>query len=93
MLENEIEKALVYKVKLHEGLCLKFTSPSMTGIPDRIILLPKGKVGFVETKRPGGEPRPIQKKRIRQFKNLGFKVYVIDSKENIDEIIKRIGGD
>ena len=93
MLENEIEKALIDKVKLHEGLCLKFISPSMTGISDRIILLPKGKIGFVETKRPGGGPRPIQKKRIKQFKNLGFKVYVLDTKENIDEIIKRIGGD
>ncbi|MGO3752001.1 MAG: VRR-NUC domain-containing protein [Peptoniphilaceae bacterium] len=93
MLEREIEKALVDKIKIHGGLCLKFTSPSMTGIPDRIILLPKGKIGFVETKRPGGEPRPIQKKRIRQFKNLGFKVYVLDTKENIDEIIRKIGGD
>lgn len=93
MREKEIESALVKRVKENEGLCLKFTSPSMTGIPDRIILLPKGKIGFVETKRPGGEPRPIQKKRIRQFKDLGFKVYVLDSKENIDEIIKRIGGD
>lgn len=91
MLENEIEKALVDKVKLHGGLCLKFTSPSMTGIPDRIIFLPKGKIGFVETKRPGGEVRPIQKKRIRQFKNLAFKVYILDDKNQIDEIIKDIG--
>ena len=88
-----IESSLVDKIKVNRGFCLKFTSPSMTGIPDRIILLPKGKIGFVETKRPGGEPRPIQKKRIRQFKDLGFKVYVLDSKENIDEIMKRIGGD
>ena len=93
MREKEIESALVKRVKENKGLCLKFTSPSMTGIPDRIILLPKGKVGFVETKRPGGEPRPIQKKRIKQFKNLGFKVYVLDTKENIDEIIRKIGGD
>ena len=93
MREKEIEQALVKKINDRKGLCIKFTSPSMTGIPDRIILLPKGKIGFVETKRPGGEPRPIQKKRIRQFKDLGFKVYVLDSKENIDEIIKRIGGD
>ncbi|MDU5272521.1 MAG: VRR-NUC domain-containing protein [Finegoldia magna] len=93
MLEKEIEKALIDKVKFHGGICLKFTSPSMTGIPDRIILLPNGMIGFVETKRPGGEPRSIQKKRIRQFKKLGFKVYVLDSKDNIDEIIKKIGGD
>ena len=92
MLERKIEKALVDKVKLHGGLCLKFISPSMAGIPDRIILLPKGKVGFVETKRPKGEPRPIQNKRIKQFKDLGFKVYVLSDKKEIDEIIKKIGG-
>ncbi len=45
----------------------------MTGIPDRIILLPKGKIEIIETKRPGREPRTIQKKKIRQFKDLGFK--------------------
>ena len=93
MLENEIEKALVDRVKKAGGLCLKFTSPSMTGIPDRIILLPKGRVGFVETKRPGGEPRPIQKKRIKQFKDLGFKVYVLDNKEAINKILYGIGGE
>lgn len=92
MLERKIEKALVDKVKLHGGLCLKFISPSMTGIPDRIILLPKGKVGFVETKRTKRQPRPIQNKRIKQFKDLGFKVYVLDDKKDIDEIIKKIGG-
>lgn len=93
MREKEIESALVKRVKENSGLCLKFTSPSMTGIPDRIILLPKGKIGFVETKRPGGEPRPIQVKRIRQLRNSGFKTYVLDSKDKIDEIIKKIGGD
>lgn len=68
MREKEIESALVKRVKENKGLCLKFTSPSMTGIPDRIILLPKGKIGFVETKRPGGEPRPIQKKELGNLK-------------------------
>ena len=47
---------------MNRRLCLKFTSPSMTGIPDRIILLPKAKIEFIEKKRPGREPRPIQKK-------------------------------
>lgn len=57
-----IELSLVDKIKVNIGLCLKFTSPSMTGIPDRIILLPKAKIEFIETKRTGREPRPIQKK-------------------------------
>ena len=85
-----IESSLVDKIKVNRGLCLKFTYPSMTGIPDRIILLPKGKIEIIETKRPGGEVKPIQKKRIRKFKKLNFKVYVLDFKENIDEIIKKV---
>lgn len=93
MLEKEIEKALVKKVKALGGLCIKFTSPSMMGIPDRVVLLPKGKLGFVELKRPGGKARPIQLKRIKDFKKLGFKVFILDEKEKIDEVIKAIGGD
>lgn len=93
MLEKEIEKALVKKVKALGGLCIKFTSPSMMGIPDRIVLLPKGKLGFVELKRPGGKARPIQTKRIKDLKELGFKVFILDKKEKIDEVIKAIGGD
>lgn len=57
-----IKSSLVDKIRVNRGLCLKFTSPSMTGIIDRIILLPKGKIEIIETRRPGREPRPIQKK-------------------------------
>ena len=46
-------------------------------------------MGFVETKRAGAEPGLIQK-RIRGIKNWGIKVYVIDSKENINEIIREL---
>lgn len=93
MLEKDIEKALVKKVKALGGLCIKFTSPSMMGIPDRIVLLPKGKLGFVELKRPGGKARPIQVKRIKDLEKLEFKVFILDEKEKIDEVIKAIGGD
>ena len=74
-------------------MCLKFTSPSMTGIPDRIILLPKGKIGFVEVKRKDERPRSIQIKRINDLRDLGFKVVVLDDEKNIDKILKEIGGD
>lgn len=93
MLEKNIEVELSGSVKKKKGLCLKFTSPSMRGIPDRIILLPKGKVGFVEVKRPGQRPRPIQVKRIKQLRELGFKVFVLDGKEQIENIIQKIGED
>ena len=86
-----IESSLVDKIKVNRGHCLKFTSPSMTGIPDRIILLLKGKIEIIETKRPGREPKAIRK-RIRPLNKI-FKIYVLDFKENIDEIIKRIEDD
>ena len=93
MLEKEIERKLVKQTKGCDGMCLKFTSPSLTGVPDRIVLLPRGKIGFVEVKRPGERPRPIQVKRIEELRELGFKVFVLDDEKDIDEILKKIGGD
>lgn len=93
MLESKIEKRLVKETKAIDGLCLKFTSPSMAGVPDRIVLLPEGKLGFVEVKAPGEKPRPIQVKRIKQLRSLGFKVFVLDDQKDIDRILKKIGGD
>lgn len=52
MLEKRIESAFVKATQQRGGLCLKFTSPSMTGVPDRLVLLPEGHMGFVEMKAP-----------------------------------------
>lgn len=93
MLESKIEKRLVTEVKAIDGLCLKFTSPSMAGVPDRIVLLPEGKIGFVEVKAKGKKPRPLQVRRIKQLRDLGFKVFVLDDEKDIDRILIKIGGD
>lgn len=93
MLEKTIESKLVTRTKAIDGMCLKFTSPSLTGVPDRIILLPKGRIGFVEVKAKGKKPRPIQVKRIKQLRDLGFKVFVLDDEKDIDKILNKIGGD
>lgn len=54
VLEKEIESKLVRLVKQTGGLCLKWVCPGWAGVPDRIVLLPGGKVMFVELKRPRG---------------------------------------
>ena len=54
MLEREIEKALVEAAKSRDGVTMKFTSPGLVGVPDRLVLMPDGKIGFVELKAPGG---------------------------------------
>lgn len=90
MLESLIEQHLVKEVNRRDGLCLKFNSHSMTGIPDRIILMKNGTVGFVEVKQKGKKPRPLQELRMKQLRRLGFKVYTLDEKEKIGEILDEI---
>jgi hypothetical protein len=90
MLESLIEQHLVREVNRRDGLCLKFNSQSMTGIPDRIILMKNGTVGFVEVKQKGKKPRPLQELRMKQLRRLGFKVYTLDEKEKIGEILDEI---
>lgn len=88
MLEKNIEKRLIQPIKQLGGLCLKFVSPGYTGVPDRLILLPGGRVVFVETKQSGKKERPRQVLVHGVLRNLGFTVYsTIDSPEKVDRII------
>ena len=90
MLEKRIEQRLRDEVKKRGGLALKFVSPGFAGVPDRLVLMPDGNVGFVEIKAPGEVPRPIQLSRHKLLRQLGFKVYVLDNIENITHIIDEI---
>lgn len=87
MLEKEIEMQLVKAVKDQGGLAVKFISPGFDGMPDRLVLLPGGRCGFVEVKAPGKKPRALQRVRHKMLKALGFKAYVLDSIGMIQEIL------
>ena len=91
MREKQIEHALVMAVKAAGGMCPKLVSPGTDGMPDRMILLPKGRIGFVEVKAPGKKPRPLQERRHKQLRELGFKVFILDGREQISEILKEVG--
>lgn len=90
MREREIERKLVSAVKSRGGICPKFVSPGFDGMPDRVVLLPQGKFGFVEVKRPGEKPRPLQIARHRLLRKLGFLVFVLDGEEQIGGMIDEI---
>lgn len=90
MLESKIESHLCKEAKKRGGVALKFVSPGMNGVPDRIVLLPNGKMGFVELKAPGEKPRPLQIKRMRGLEKLGFRIYVADNREMIGGILDEI---
>lgn len=85
--EKQIEHALTLMVKARGGIAPKFVSPSFAGMPDRLVLLPGGVFAFAELKAPGMKPRALQLARHRLLKDLGFKVYVIDGIEQIEEVL------
>ena len=90
MREKQIEQKLVQAVKAMGGICPKFVSPGYDGMPDRLILLPNGRMAFAELKAHGKKPRPLQTARHKMLKRLGFRVYVIDAAEQIGGIIDEI---
>ncbi len=88
--EKRVEKIFTDAVKKMGGMAVKFVSPGLAGVPDRIVLLPGKKIAFVELKAPGKKPRPLQVKRMRQLECLGFPVYVVDRVEQIGGVLDEI---
>ncbi|EHK3568807.1 VRR-NUC domain-containing protein [Escherichia coli] len=84
--ESTIEKHLVAEVKKAGGQAYKFVSPGRRAVPDRLVLLPGGRVVFVECKAPREKPRPDQLREHERLRALGFTVVVLDSK-NLEGII------
>ena len=90
MRENEVEKQFVKAVRAAGGQALKFTSQSMNGVPDRLVLLLGGKCAFVELKAPGKQMRILQRKRRQQLEALGFPVFWVDRPEQIQPAINAL---
>lgn len=90
MREKTIEQKLVAAVKKAGGICPKFTSPGFDGMPDRLVLMPGGRMAFVEVKAPGKKPRPLQSARHRLLQRLGFFVFVLDAEEQIGGILDAV---
>ena len=91
MLEKSIESYLLRKTKAKKGLCIKAVAAGWSGWPDRTILLPGGILFFVELKAPGKKPRKTQKAVHGILENLGFGVYSIDSKTQVEEVLRNYG--
>lgn len=90
MREKDVEQRLFKAVRQSGGLALKFVSPGFNGVPDRLLLFPGGRLAFCEVKAPGEKPRLLQLHRLEQLQSLGFRVYVVDSVEQIGAMICEI---
>lgn len=87
MTEAYLELKLRRAVEKAGGQCWKFVSPGVSGVPDRIVLLPKGNLWFVEVKKPGKTLDPLQTVIHKILHRLGFKVFVVDSDQALKTFI------
>lgn len=87
MTEKDIEKYLRDRVKELGGKAYKWVSPGNAGVPDRQVLLPGGKIIFIELKAPGKKSTPLQLAQQQKLIALGFWVMVISSKDEVDGFI------
>lgn len=93
-MEKDIERKLKLRTEREGCVCLKFVSPGCAGVPDRIILVPGGRIAFAELKAPGEKERKIQKYMQEKIRELGFPVFSsVDSDEKIDEIVRWCKGE
>lgn len=90
MLEREVEKMLLREVRKAGGIAPKLTSPANAGMPDRLVILPQGKVCFIEVKAPGKKPRPLQVRQMARLAKLGCMVRTLDHPNQIQELIHEI---
>lgn len=90
-LEKDIERKLRIIVEDRHGLCLKWVCPGWSGVPDRLGLLPGGRIVFVELKRPiGGRLSKLQKWWHKKLIDLGFQVWVIWDQEDLDSFERAV---
>ncbi len=90
MRERDVEQYLRERVKDLGGRAYKFVSPANSGVPDRIVMLPGGRIVFVELKAPGKKPTPLQANQHRFIRSQGLPVITVDSKAGVDELIWRM---
>lgn len=89
MKESKIEKYLIDETKKINGLCMKWVSPGNSGVPDRIVLVNHG-IYFIELKRPGAEPRKLQRETIRRLQAHGGVVFVLDTIERVNRFVEMV---
>jgi hypothetical protein len=90
MNEKLIERKLRTRIEGLGGLCIKLLPWSFTGLPDRICLLPGGRIYFVETKSTGDTQSPRQVWVAKQLMRLGFQVWIMDRQEVLNQFLEHI---
>lgn len=89
MTEATIEARLTREVKHMGGVAYKFVSPGTAGVPDRLVVLPGGRVLFVELKTDTGRLSPGQRVQLDRLRSLGAEAHVVRGKAGVDTFLVR----
>lgn len=87
MKESELERKFSKLAREAGGKAYKFLSPGNDGVPDRLVVLPGGRIGFVELKRKGEVPRKLQAHRMKELADMGCFTAVVDDLETAADVI------
>ena len=85
--EKVLEAELRERCKALGWMCIKLTSQYQRGLPDRLILMPGGRVCFAEIKTTGKKPTALQRVTHGRLRALGYRVEVVDTTEGLDNLI------
>jgi hypothetical protein len=91
--ERDVERYFKAQLEKRGALVFKFVSPGQAGVPDRVVLLPGGRVVFAEMKAPGEKPRPLQRAVFARMARAGHPVYIIDSREAVKKFMEEVTPD
>jgi hypothetical protein len=81
MLEKQIETKVCEYAKTKNVLAYKFTSPARAAVPDRLFVVPDGRMFFCEFKREGFKPTPAQEREHTKLRQHKVNVFVVDNVE------------
>jgi hypothetical protein len=86
ILESQIQSSLIKKLRSSGWLVNKLINVSLNGTPD-LIAHKLGKTIYIEVKRPGQKPRPLQEYRMKELAEHGIKSITC---HNVDECLAEL---
>lgn len=92
MRESQLEARLARGVQALGGAAYKFVSPGQVGVPDRLVVLPGGRVLFAELKAAGGRLSRVQRLQIDRLRCLGAETWVVRGEDGVREFLEALGG-
>jgi len=90
MLERKVEQHFVARAEARGGEVRKLTYIGRHGAPDRLLVLPAGRVFFVELKRPGKDAADHQAREHARLRRVGADVRVLDTLERVDAFFNEV---